>query len=47
MFSLEEGRLRGKLIECLKVLDDFTNVDESKPFEIDDDWRIISNGAKV
>ncbi len=42
MFSLEKRR--GKLIECFKILKDFTNVDRSTLFLIDDTLRTKNNG---
>ncbi len=36
LFSLEKRRLRGKLIECFKILKGFTNVDANKLFSVDD-----------
>ena len=47
MFSLEKRRLRGKLIECFKILNGFTNVDRSKVFMIDDTLRTRNNGIKL
>ncbi len=47
MFSLEKRRLRGKLIECFKILNSFTNVDTSKLFMIDDTLRTRNNGIKL
>ncbi len=35
LFSLEKRRLRGKLIECFKILKGFTNIDASKLFSTD------------
>ncbi len=35
LFSLEERRLRGKIIECSKILKGFTNVNASKMFSTD------------
>ncbi len=46
LFSLGKRRLRGKLIECFKILKGFTNVDASKLFSIDDTSRTMSNGVK-
>jgi hypothetical protein len=47
LFSLEKRRLRGKLIECYKILKGFTNVDPSKLFSIDNSARTRSNGVKL
>ncbi len=47
MFSLEKRHLRGKLIECFKILNGFTNVDKSKLFVIDDTLRTRNNGIKL
>ena len=47
LFSLEKRRLRGKLIECFKILKGFTNVDASKLFSIDNSSRTRSNGIKL
>ncbi len=46
LFSLEKRRLRGKLIECFKIIKGFTNVDASKLFSVDDTSRTRSNGVK-
>ncbi len=47
MFSQEKRRLWGKLIECFKILNGFTNVDRSKVFMIDDTLRMRNNGIKL
>ncbi len=47
LFSLEERRLRGKLIECFKILKGFTNVEASKLFSVDDTSRTRSNSVKL
>ncbi len=47
LFSLEKRRLRGKLIECFKILKGFTNVNASKLFSVDDTSRTRSNGVKL
>ncbi len=47
LFSLEKRRLRGKLIECFKILLGFTNVDASKLFLDDGSSRTRSNGVKL
>ncbi len=47
MFSLEKRRLRGKLNEYFKILNDFTNVDRLKLFLIDDTLRTRNNGIKL
>ncbi len=47
MFSLEKHRLRGKLIECFKILNGFTNIDRSKLFMIDGTLRTRNNGIKL
>ncbi len=46
LFSLEKRRLRGKLIDCFKILKGFTSVDANKLFSIDDLSRTKSNGIK-
>ncbi len=47
LFSLEKRRLRGKLIECFRILKGFTNVDANRLFLIDDSSRTRSNGVKL
>ncbi len=47
LLSPEKRRLRGKLVECFKILNSFTNVDPSKLFEVDDSTRTRNNGAKL
>ncbi len=47
IFFLEKRRLRGKLIECFKILNGFTNVDRSKLFMIDDNLRTRNNDIKL
>ncbi len=47
MFSLDKCRRPGKLIDCFKILVDFTNVDRSKLFLIDDTLRTTNNGLKL
>ncbi len=47
MFSLKKNRLRGKLIECFEIFKDFTNVDASKLFSVDDTSRTRNNGVKL
>ncbi len=47
MFSLEKYRLRGKLIECIIILNGFTNVDRSELFMIDENLRTRNNGKKI
>ncbi len=46
LFSLVKRRLRGKLIECFKILNDFTNVNPTKLFMIYDTTRTRNYGAK-
>ncbi len=46
-FSLEKRRLRGKLVECLKILKGFTNVDANKLFSVNDTSLTRSNGVKL
>ncbi len=46
-FSLEKRRIRGKLVECFKILKGFTNVDANKLFSIDNLSRTRSNGIKL
>ncbi len=47
LFSVEKRRLRGKLIECFKILRGFPNIDANKQFSIDDLSRTRSNGIKL
>ncbi len=47
LFSLEKRRLRGKFIECFKILKGFANVDASKMFLTDNTSRTRSNGVKL
>ena len=47
LFSLEKPRPRGKLIECYKILQGFTNVDANKLFSIDNSARTRNNGVKL
>ena len=47
LFSLEKRRLRGKIIECFKIIKGFTNVDASKLFSIDNSTRTRNNGIKL
>ncbi len=47
LFSFEKRGLRGKIIECFKILKGFTNVEASKMFSIDNTPRTRSNGVKL
>ncbi len=47
LFSREKRRLRGKLIECLKILKAFTNVVANRLFLIGDSSRTRGNGVKL
>ncbi len=47
LFSLKKRCLRGKLMECFKILKGFTNVDANKLFSIDEMSRTRSNGIKL
>ncbi len=47
LFSLEKRRLRGKIIECFKILKIFTNVDASKLFSISSTSRTRNKGIKL
>ncbi len=47
LFSLEKRRLRGKIIECFKILKGFINVDPSKLFSIDNTSRTRNNRIKL
>ncbi len=47
LFSLENHRLRGKLIECFEILKGFTNEDASKLFSVDNSSRARSKGEKL
>ncbi len=46
LFSVEKRRFQGKIIECFKILKEFTNVDANKMFSIDNTSRTRSNGVK-
>ncbi len=46
-FSLKKRLLRGKIIECFKILKGFTNVDASKMFCIDNTSQTKRNGVKL
>ncbi len=46
MLSLGNRRLRGKLIECFKILNGFRNIEKSTLFEIDDKMRTRDNDIK-
>ncbi len=46
LFCLEKCQLRGKLIECLKVINGFTKVDPTKLFEIDESTLTENSGTK-
>ncbi len=45
MFILEKRRLRGKLIQCSKILKGFRNADANRLFIIDDSSPTRSNGV--
>ncbi len=47
MFSIDKRRHREKLIECFKMLREFTDMDASKLFSIDNRSRTRSNGVKI
>ncbi len=47
LLSLEKHRLRGKLIECFKVLNGFTNVDLTKLIGMNDTTRKRNNSTKL
>ncbi len=47
LFSLERHLLHGKLMECFKILNDFTNVDPPKLFVMEDLTGTRSNRAKL
>ncbi len=47
LFSLEKWLLRGKLIDCFRMLEGFTNVDASKLFSVGDTSRTRSNSVKL
>ncbi len=47
LLSFEKRRLRGKLIECFKILKGFTNVDTNKLFSIDNLSRTRSNAINL
>ena len=47
LFSLRKRRLRGKLIECFKILKGFTNVEFDKLLLVDDATRTRNNGYKL
>ncbi len=47
LFSLEKRRHQGKLIECFKILEGFTNVDADKLFSVGCSSWTRSNGIKL
>ena len=47
LFSLRKRRLRGKLIECFKILKGYTNVEFDKLFLVDDATRTRNNDHKL
>ncbi len=47
LFALVKRRPRGKLIDCFKILNGFTNVDLTKLFVMDDSTRTRNDGAKL
>ena len=47
LFSLSKRRLRGKLIECLKILKEFTKAAFDELFLIDNTTRTRGNGHKL
>lgn len=47
LFLLEECRLRGKLIECFKLLKDFMNLNKSKLLIIDAAFRTKNHDQKT
>ncbi len=46
-FSPKKRYIRGKLIECFKKLDGFTNVEPITLFSIDNSTQTRNNGAKL
>ena len=47
LFSLKRRRIRGKLIECFKILKGFDNVNHSELFTFDPNIRTRNNGMKL
>ncbi len=47
LFSLEKRRLRGKLVECFRMIKGFINVDANRLFLIDGLSRTRGNGVKL
>ncbi len=47
LFSMEKRWLRGKIIDCLKILKGFTDVDTNKMFSIDNTSRTGNNKKKL
>ncbi len=47
MSSHDKRRLRGKLIECFKILNGFAKVDKFRLFEIDDSSQTRNNDTKL
>ncbi len=46
LFSVVKRRPGGKLIECFRIFNGFTNVDQTKLFVMEDSTRTRNNGAK-